>query len=114
MRHMVQVEAPSEAANAGEIYTLSCTVYSDLPVVVTWLGPQMIALSDHTISTTHENFTSVSGDNLTLSTSNITFDPLQPSHGGVYTCQSVIDISSPRNSLSQTHLLQIQRMFEIE
>ena len=106
MRHTIEVTAPLETPTVGDTYTLTCTVQSDLPAMFTWLGPS--PLNRPSISITHENLTRTS-IGFSVQRSNITFDPVLPSHGGEYTCQSAIDISSPRNNVSQTHPLTIER-----
>ena len=106
MRHTIEVTAPLETPTVGDTYTLTCTVQSDLPAMLTWLGPS--PLNRPSISITHENLTRTS-TGFSVQRSNITFDPVLPSHGGEYTCQSAIDNSSPRNNVSQTHPLTIER-----
>ena len=110
LRHRVEVTSSSESPMSGDVFTLLCTVHSDLPATVTWLGP-MQTTTDQTVFAVAETF--VDGD-LSVTRSNITFDPLQLSHGGLYTCQSVVNITSSRNNVSQILPLTLPSMFTME
>ena len=79
---------------AGDPFSLTCTVDVSMHPVVQWIDPNGAVV------------TSVGGISVGLpvragniSNLNLTFDRLLTSHGGPYTCQSVVDeASSTRNS----------------
>lgn len=66
---------------AGEYLTLTCSVVSDGPVVMMWLGPHG---EDASRNTSALLLRMINGS---LS---ISFQPLHTSHGGNYTCVSSI------------------------
>ena len=84
-------EPAGTAPSAGESYTLTCTVEVVEGLVVTpdvkWLDP------DNNVVATGGSITvgspETSGNTTTLT---LTFNPLQTSHGGEYTCRAKITI----------------------
>ena len=78
---------------AGEMYTLSCTatVVEDLVVVpiLQWEYSNGSAVDGGPTLTLSTRATSAN-----TTTYNLTFSPLQTSHGGEYTCRAIISISS--------------------
>ena len=78
---------------AGEMYTLSCTatVVENLVVVPTiqWEYSNRSAVEGGSTFTLSDMVTSGN-----TTTRNLTFSPLQTSHGGEYTCRAIINIPS--------------------
>ena len=97
-------------STAGEVYTLGCTatVVENLVVVPT------IQWEYSNGSAVEGGSTSTLSDMVTLgntTTHNLTFSPLQTSHGGEYTCRAIINIPSISISVlnaSQTFGVVIQ------
>ena len=105
LMHSIEVTPSSKAPVVGTNYTLTCTVTSDLPASITWFG------SSHNtdITVTHEILPEDT-EGKVVSKSYLTFHPLLASHGAVYTCTSVINITSTRRTVSETHRLKVQSM----
>lgn len=82
----VSIEPSKDRPTAGEVFTLTCTVFSDGPPVIEWIG-EGIGSEGVTVYSQ-----SVNGLNSTMV---LEFQPLRTSHGGTYTC-----ISSARRSPS--------------
>lgn len=119
----------SDAPTAGTTVTLTCTVISDLPSLITWSGPSGSILtnsSDFTITqdiildSVLENYDPTA--NVSIGTprsnrvnavlrgvSNLTFHPLRASDGDVYTCNSIVNATSVRRNASQAYSLNVQR-----
>ena len=80
-------------STAGEVYTLNCTatVVENLVVVPTiqWEYSNGSAVEGGSTSTLSDMVTSGN-----TTTHNLTFSPLQTSHGGEYTCRAIINIPS--------------------
>ena len=77
LTNRVEIQASSDEPVAGELFTLTCIITSDVQSQVTWIGP---------------NGQSVDGElhDETGVMSTVTFSTLHTSHGGVYTCVSHI------------------------
>ena len=80
----MSIVASTDRPTAGESFTLTCTVVSDRPPIMNWIGN---GLSSEGI-VVHSQ--AVSGFNSTLV---IEFHPLRTSHGGIYTCVSSVSQS---------------------
>ena len=93
-------------AVAGEIFTLTCTVISDYPAMLSWtyINGDSVNVSGISISQTH-----IRG---TESSINLHFNSLRTSHGGVYVCTSQLNISSPRNYSSLHALVEVEGIIE--
>ena len=103
LMHSVDVTPSSKAPVVGENYTLTCTVTSDLPATITWFG------SNHNTSITVTRETLPEhADGKVVSRSHLSFNPLHVSHGAVYTCNSIINITSSRRTVSKTYQLKVQ------
>ena len=80
-------------STAGEVYTLSCTasVVEKLVLVPTiqWEYSNGSAVEGGSTFTLSDVVTSGN-----TTTRNLTFSPLQTSHGGKYTCRAIINIPS--------------------
>ena len=98
----VRIEASSSGTlTAGDILTLTCSAISIGPVTLKWIGP-----GGHTIhSHSHHNNMSLESDGVQLS---LSFDPLNTSHGGIYTCIASIGGSSSVQTLEELYLLTVQ------
>ena len=71
--------------HAGEVYTLVCSVeVSPGSPNVTWMHDGRVVSSEANITVGDMETTG------TTTTLTLTFNPLRTSHGGVYTCQSVV------------------------
>lgn len=77
----INVESSSDYPTAGENLTLICSVVSDTPVVMRWIGPDGEDASQNTSALLLKMI------NASLS---ISFQPLHTSHGGNYTCISSV------------------------
>lgn len=80
----VSIEASNDRPTAGEVFTLTCTVISDRPPVMKWVGK---GIGSEGV-TVHSQV--VSGYNSTMV---IEFHPLHTSHGGIYSCISTVSQS---------------------
>ena len=87
---------------AGQDLTLTCTVVSDRPPLLRWIGP---------------NGEPVSGEGIAMSppiASGMTtrlqliFLPLHTSHGGIYTCISSVNTSSGIVNATHEFLVRVQ------
>ena len=79
---------------AGQMYTLTCTGAlvgnsSLIPVVTWWNSTGVIT----------------SGNGITVSNGNLTFNPLHTSHGGLYTCQSVVTSVNTSTIMATTNVI---------
>ena len=83
----MEIDAPVSPLLAGNTYSITCQVTSDVPPLVKWLDPNgsEITAMKGMISVKYQAFkfnsTSIS----------LTFDPLTASHGGKYVCMSQIN-----------------------
>ena len=89
-------------AVAAENFTLTCTVISDYPAMLSWtyINGDSVNVSGISISQTY-----IRG---TESSINLHFISLRTSHGGVYVCTSQLDISSSRNYSSLHALVEVE------
>ena len=84
LTNRVEIQASSEEPVAGELFTLTCTITSDVQSQVTWIGP---------------NGQSVDGELQEEASlmSTVTFSALHTSHSGMYTCVSrIVSLHSRR------------------
>ena len=94
--HEVEISGPSNPLSAGDKYSLTCTVTSDLPVSVQWLDTSDDEVDGSDVSLKMGE-TVVEGNTTTLI---LHFDPIRTSHGGTYTCKSTTDeLSSEKTAL---------------
>ena len=118
----------SDTPRAGTSVTLTCTVISDLPSLITWSGPggpMLTNSSDVTItqdSSVIEHYDPTANASIgtprssrviavVRGVSNLTFHPLHASDGAVYTCNSVVNVTSVtsfRRNISQAYSLKVQ------
>lgn len=90
----ISIESSSDYPTAGENFILTCSVVSDTPVVIEWLGPdgehatsaQLLRMIDRSLS--------------------IFFLPLHTSHGGNYTCVASI--------VSSVHVVEQQCFITVQ
>ena len=93
----MKIEESTEQPTAGENFTLTCTVTSDRPPSLEWVGSGV----GREGVLVHPQV--VNGFTTTLV---IEFSPLRTSHGGVYTCVSSIGSTpSIHDSQLEHHLL---------
>ena len=95
----VDSSAPNPLSAGGK-YSFNCTVTSDLPSTVTWLGPddtKVLNSSDTLITTQHH------GEVVTVT---LSFDPVKASHSGIYSCLSVIAQSFSHQNSTQELLVK--------
>ena len=92
---------------AGNNFTLTCTVVSDLPASIMWIGPDGPITSKKSITIAQTTAQTIAGGE-TLNTSELVFHPLQASHGATYTCNSIVDVASTRRNASQAYQLRVQ------
>ena len=85
-------------------HSLTCQVHSDLPPTLSWLDSQ----GQEIISTTGEVFISLPTRSGLNSTITLTFDPLKASHGGRYSCKSVIDMPFSQEMAETDVIVQSQ------
>ena len=93
----ISIESSSDYPTAGENLTLTCSVVSDTPVVMRWLGPDGEDASRSTSALILKMI------NASLS---ISFQPLYTSHGGNYTCVSSV--------VSSVHVVEQQYSITIQ
>ena len=79
---------------AGQMYTLTCTgrIVGDtsLTPVVKWSNTSGVVTS---------------GNGITVSNGNLTFNPLNTSHGGQYICQSVVTLVNTSTVMADTYVI---------
>ena len=82
----MNISGPANPLSAGEKYSLTCSIIADLSPTVKWLGPdnQEVNTSDPSLSV---GAPVTNADTTTLV---LNFDPIEASHGEVYTCRSTI------------------------
>ena len=98
----VRIEASSSGTlTAGDILTLTCSAISIGPVTLKWINPRGHTIHSHS----HHNNMSLKSDGVQLS---LSFDPLNTSHGGIYTCIASIGGSSSVQTLKELYLLTVQ------
>ena len=92
----------SDVPISGETYNLTCTVESNVPQTIQWLyssnNSKVTNSSDITVGTKR---TTGSTTTLTLS-----FNPLHTSHGGQYTCRSMIN--TPPSTVTAVRNVTVQ------
>ena len=121
----------SDIPTAGTRVTLTCTVISDLPSLITWSGPSGPILTNSSdLTITHDSMLDSVIEhydptgNVSIGTprsstviavvrgvSNLTFHPLHASDGAVYTCNSVVNVTSVtsvRRNISEAYSLNVQ------
>lgn len=98
LAHKVEITGPANPLSAGEKYSLTCTVTSDLPPSVKWLGPGNHAVDGSDVSV--RMLEPVTQGNTT--TLVLYFDPIKTSHGGTYTCTSISNLKLKKQS--STHV----------
>ena len=101
LEHSVSITGPPNPLPCGGIYSLDCTVISDLTPTVQWLGlnNQMIA----TTGTVRTDNPVTNGNTTHLI---LHFDPTYTSHGGTYACISTV--SETGSFRRQTRHIQVQ------
>ena len=98
----VSIETSNERPTAGENYTLTCTVMSDRPPIMKWIGLEGNDVSGEGVIV-HSQF--ISGFNSTLL---LEFLPLRTSHGGIYMCVSSISTSPSAHDSQLVHTIGVQ------
>lgn len=95
LTNRVEIQASSEAPVAGELFTLTCIVTSNMHpwVSVTW-------------ENTTEEFINTELQDETHLISTLTLNPLHTSHGGTYTCVSYT--TSPYSRQDAVYSLTVQ------
>ena len=97
---------------AGNNFTLICTVVSDLPASIMWIGPDGPIASQESITIAQTMAQTITGretlNTLSIFLSELVFHPLQASHGATYTCNSIVDVASARRNASQAYQLRVQ------
>ena len=99
--HNITIMSSGEPIS-GETYNLTCTVESNVLPTVQWLytssNTAVTNSSDITVGTERAN------DSTTILT--LSFNPLHTSHGGQYTCQSMID--TPPSTVTAARNVTVQ------
>ena len=92
----------SGAPISGETYNLICTVEANVPPTVQWLysSNSTVVMNDSGITVGTQRTT---GSTTTLT---LSFNLLHTSHGGLYTCQSMID--TPASTVNATADVTVQ------
>ena len=99
--HNVTITSSGEPTS-GETYNLICTAEANVQPTVQWLySSNGTAVTDGSYVTVGAQRTTGSTTTLTLS-----FNPLNTSHGGQYTCQSMID--TPASTVSATRNVTVE------
>ena len=83
VEHTVDITASEDTPTAGEKLTLTCSVRSKVPAMVKWVtenGDPVLNTSDVIVSPQRMDFL--------IPTVNISFEPLNTSHAGIYMCIS--------------------------
>ena len=102
----------SEMPVAGENFTLTCTVYSDLPMTIMWfmisqqVNPSTGVLFTYKVDSSQKVMKQSDGS--FVGKAYLELYPLLASHGSVYTCNSTVNITSKRRTASQTHKLKVK------
>ena len=97
----VSIESSSNTPTAGENLTLTCSVVSDAPTVLRWIGPneEHIGVDSH-------------NPNLSLRTtdgySSVTSLPLHTSNAGIYTCIAHINGITSAQTVEEQHSFTVQ------
>ena len=103
------VRASSYTPTAGNNFTLTCTVVSDLPALIMWIGPDGPIASQESITIAQTMAQTITGgETLNTLSSELVFHPLQASHGATYSCNSIVDVASARRNASQAYQLRVQ------
>lgn len=94
---------------AGEEYHLSCVTVVDeirygIPSIL-WYNPNNQVLNRTSTVTSRQ----LEGTRLTEFTSVLSFQPLQSSHGGVYTCQ--VQLGNVSGTFEQNELIVVKSKF---
>ena len=89
---------------SGETYNLTCTVEANVPPTIQWLysSNSTVVMNDSGI-TVAMGTQGTTGSSTTLT---LSFSPLHASHGGLYTCQSIID--TPASTVNATADVTVQ------
>lgn len=98
----VSIEASSDMLTAGQDLTLTCTVVSDGPPHVRWIGPDGQPISREGITVSPHTASGL------ITTLQLMFLPLRTSHGGTYTCISSVDTSSGTMNATHDFLVGVQ------
>lgn len=119
------VTASSDIPVVGTNFTLSCTVTSEQPSSITWVGPNgpisnslnNVTVTQQNIQGNHPFYTHTTDGKILRRTevttrSDIIFHPILLSHGHVYTCKSRVNVTSTRSSASQAYPLNVQSMLK--
>ena len=91
--HTVTIEVPA-LLEAGGVYNISCTVTTDVRPQVKWMGPDGKDISGED-KKRRDNSGSIMYGNEVITRKqtilSLSFSPLHTSHGGRYTCMSVVE-----------------------
>ena len=107
--HTVTIEVPA-LLEAGGVYNINCIVTTDIRPLVKWMGPDGKDISAEDIGS-GSGFTPTAGSSITVQSGiadssitvssivvtgkqtilSLSFSPLRTSHGGRYTCMSVVE-----------------------
>ena len=106
MKNSLSVEASSDFPIAGQNFTLTCTVISDRPALLKWIGPDGQSVSGEGIIVS-------SRDTGTLNSSHqVSFYPLRTSHGGIYTCISNITTYPTIHNSTLEYFIKVQSKWQ--
>ena len=87
------IEVPA-LLEAGGVYNISCIVTSDISPQVKWMGPNGKDISGEDNKRRDDSGGVMLGDEVVTGKQTIlslSFSPLRTSHGGRYTCMSVVE-----------------------
>ena len=95
----VSIESSSNSPTAGENLTLTCSVVSEGPTVLRWMGPNE---EDINVDAPHLSL------KMTTGSLSVSFLPLHTSNAGVYTCVASIGTIASVQTTQKQHSLIVQ------
>ncbi len=99
--NIVTIEAPEMPLMAGNTYSISCVVRTDVQGTVEWVDSIGTSVSSSSTLSVHDPLTIGN-----ITTLNLHFNPLHTSHGDQYTCISKVDILQSVKSASEDVIVQ--------
>ena len=97
----ISIESSADSPIAGERFVITCTVISDRPAQLTWIGRNGLPISEKNPSVSSQVTSGM------LTSVKLIFQPLYTSHTGIYTCASLVG----SNINSKTYSVRVQSKF---